>query len=95
MLLNDLTKHDTAVIIVFFAILFEVERDRGSRNKVFVVSWWGSPVVRNSCGKAEGKKQAKPFFPTKIFPRESWDFEVKKLWLLSDAECCIDSILSS
>ena len=29
MLLNDLTEHDTAVIIVFFAELFEVERDPG------------------------------------------------------------------
>ena len=38
MLLKKLTKHDIAVIMVFFAELFEVKRDRGSPNKVFAVS---------------------------------------------------------
>ena len=39
MLLNDSTKHNTAVIIVFFAELFDVKRDWDSRNKDFPVSW--------------------------------------------------------
>ena len=44
MLLKKLTKHDIAVIMVFFAELFEVKRDRGSPNKVFAVSSWESPA---------------------------------------------------
>ena len=42
MLANDSTKHDTAVIIVLFTELFDVKRNRGSRNKVFACSCWES-----------------------------------------------------
>ena len=35
---NDSTKNDTAVIIVFFTELFEVKRNRDSRNELFSVS---------------------------------------------------------
>ena len=35
-----------AILLVYFPELFEVNRDRGSRNKVFAVSSWESPVVK-------------------------------------------------
>ena len=43
----SMTRLNTAVIIVLFAELFEFKRDWGSRNKVFVVSSWESPVQPN------------------------------------------------
>ena len=62
-LLLDSTKHDTAVITVFFTELFEVKCKRGSRNNFFAESSWESPVVRNSWGRSEGKNGL-PDFPT-------------------------------
>ena len=45
-IVNDLTKHDIAVIIVFFTELFEVKRGRGSWNKLFAGSRWESILDR-------------------------------------------------
>ena len=59
MLLKDSTKDDTAVFIVFFAELFEVKRDRGSLNKVFVVPWWESTVDQSEFIRQRLKVQIK------------------------------------